>query len=181
MSTRVAIVHLIICHRCKVNFKANTSARKYCSAQCRLDKKRELTAKFNGRVGGITTGTIGAISELMACADLMKNGYEVFRAMSPSSNSDVIGIKDGIVHLYEVRTGNYSETSKGILLTWSNVRSEGKEMLVITFRDNKVHHIPGSETGRSNRSVYVKDDGAYEPFVYKKGYVAKKLPRGAGG
>lgn len=34
--------------------------------------------------------TVGAVSELVACADLMRRGYHVFRALSPSCPSDLL-------------------------------------------------------------------------------------------
>jgi Holliday junction resolvase len=44
------------------------------------------------------------MSELFVCFDLLKNGYSVFRSVSPSCFCDVIAIKDGIVKKFEIRT-----------------------------------------------------------------------------
>jgi hypothetical protein len=57
----------------------------------------------------LPAGTVGAISEILAAADLMKRGYDVFRALSPSCSCDLIAIAAGQPPLrIEVRTGNRS-------------------------------------------------------------------------
>jgi len=38
----------------------------------------------------LSSGTTGAISELVAAADLMRHGYHVFRALSPNCPSDLV-------------------------------------------------------------------------------------------
>jgi hypothetical protein len=150
-------------------FSTQNSVKRYCSRTCQVGRKNlERKTINNGRVNGIPTGTVGAISELMACVDLMNKGYEVFRAMSPSSNCDLIGIKNEVIHKYEVRTGNYEKTADGLKLSWSNQRSSGKEMLVITYKDNKVHHIPTIiHDIVIGASVYCNSDGSYSPFIHK--------------
>jgi hypothetical protein len=54
----------------------------------------------------ISTGIIGAISELTACVHYMGLGYDVFRAVSQSSKCDLIITKNGASHRIEVRTGH---------------------------------------------------------------------------
>ncbi len=53
----------------------------------------------------LPTGTIGAIGELAAGADLLRRGYEVFRALSPACSCDLIALRDGRLLRIEVRTG----------------------------------------------------------------------------
>ena len=47
----------------------------------------------------------GALSELIVSSDLMAKGYEVYRALSPSSSCDLIVIVDKKPLRVEVRTG----------------------------------------------------------------------------
>lgn len=54
---------------------------------------------------GISSSTVGAMSELLAAADLMRRGYAVFRALSPSCFCDLIAEKNGKTEMVEVRTG----------------------------------------------------------------------------
>lgn len=43
----------------------------------------------------LTAGTQGAVSEMMAAVDLLRRGYEVFRALSPNAGCDLIALKGG--------------------------------------------------------------------------------------
>jgi len=85
-------------------------------------------------------GTIGAASELLAAADLMMKGWEVFRALSPNSHCDLLAEKDGTTMRLEVRTGRYILGSD-LRLSYSTRNSDGKFMIVVTVIDKKVHYI----------------------------------------
>ena len=52
-----------------------------------------------------SNANIGAASELVAAADLIAKGYEVFRAQTPNASCDLIALKNGICERVEVRTG----------------------------------------------------------------------------
>jgi hypothetical protein len=55
---------------------------------------------------GLNAGTVGAIGELIVSADLLQKGYEVFRALSPSSSCDLaILTKEKKLIRVEVKTG----------------------------------------------------------------------------
>lgn len=113
---------------------------KYCCGRCYNESYGKNSLKSN--LNGISAGTIGAISEIMVSADLMKKGYEVYRAISPASHCDLIAIKDDEIHKYEVRTGYYNILASGEKkLTVSMVRMDGKELIVVTHSDNKIHYL----------------------------------------
>jgi len=70
----------------------------------------------------LDTGSTGAFGELIVCSDLMLDGYEVFRAESPSTSCDLIAMKNGICFRVEVKTsssglftGDYDESKYDIL------------------------------------------------------------------
>lgn len=49
-------------------------------------------------------GAKGAWAELIACAWLIEQGYEVFRSVSPSSRADIVAVdKHGLVVLIDVK------------------------------------------------------------------------------
>ena len=98
------------CELCRKDFIHSQGNTKTCSAVCR----NERAAKMNGRYTdkSISGGTVGAISEMMVGADLMKKGYVVFRALSPACFCDVIAIKGKNTLRVEVRTGYKSKTGK---------------------------------------------------------------------
>lgn len=86
------------CHKCENSFKIRTLRQKYCSRECRLSQYR-LVKHYT-----VSTDKVGCISEAFAVADLFKRGYEVFKALNPSANCDLIVAKDGILSRVQVRT-----------------------------------------------------------------------------
>lgn len=129
------------CIGCHVAFKTHISSKVYCSPRCVNNYYKKRSREANNFIN-LSRGTIGALAELMACVDLMRNGYEVFRAMSPSSDCDVIAIKDGITHKIEVRSANYFISKTGDKkMHYPKKRTAGKVVIAVTHSDNKVHYI----------------------------------------
>ena len=54
----------------------------------------------------IKNGTTGALSELLVAADMMRQGYDVFRAESPHAPFDLVAYRDSAFTRVEVRTVN---------------------------------------------------------------------------
>lgn len=90
-----------------------------------------------------SASTKGAIAELLVAADLMKQGFEVYRALSPDSKCDLLAIKNNQVFHYEIRTANYYKSSLdgSSKLVYPTKRINGKSVVVITHSDNKIHYI----------------------------------------
>jgi Holliday junction resolvase-like predicted endonuclease len=72
------------------------------------------------------TKHVGARSELIACAWLLAEGYEVFRNISPCGLVDIIALKDGKTFFFDVKTGrgrlSSKQTKEGVLrlmITWT--------------------------------------------------------------
>lgn len=61
----------------------------------------------------LSSGTVGAVSELLTCVDLLQRGFEVFRAVSPACSCDLAILKDGRLLRVEVRTGAVYEKQDG--------------------------------------------------------------------
>lgn len=97
----------MICQNSKCNkeFHTTRSFQKYCNSRCasaaRL-KDYEVDPFSCGEE--ISPSNKGAFSEMIACADLIRKGYDVFRAVSPASPCDIVAIKDNIILRIEVRT-----------------------------------------------------------------------------
>lgn len=106
--------YIINCEMCGHRVKTYWPTVKTCSKEC----QNKRTAKLTGRNAMIessecvASGTVGAISELLVCADLMKRGYAVFRALSPSCFCDAVAIKGEKIIRVEIRTG-YKNTLTG--------------------------------------------------------------------
>lgn len=132
------------CKQCSKDFKTRIAKQVFCSRKC--------SAKYNAihcysdasmlRTNNLSTGTVGAIAELVVCSELMRNGFEVFRAVSPSSNSDLLAVKGDNIYKIEVRTGRYSKSGR---VFWPTRDSEGKSVIVVTHSDCKIHYITNPE------------------------------------
>lgn len=87
------------CKHCHGQFETNRRKQVYCSKQCRYEVARAVSAAGLDQKGflGIylAPSTVGAISEIVACTDLMCKGFAVFRAMSPACTCDLIALRDG--------------------------------------------------------------------------------------
>lgn len=79
--------------------KSRMSFAKYCSDKCRIEHSE------GGSGLELASGTTGAIAELLISADLMRKGWNVFRALSPSCPCDLIIMRDNIIKRIEVRSG----------------------------------------------------------------------------
>lgn len=94
------------CRTCGLILSARKNRRRarYCSQECRT-KHLALRYRANNPEPTISSGTRGAISELVVCADLMSRGFEVFRALSPHTSCDLAVLLGGRLVRVEVRTG----------------------------------------------------------------------------
>lgn len=55
--------------------------------------------------------TKGSIGELIACAELMRRGFHVFRCESPNAPFDLVAYRDGQCQRVEVKTITFTERS----------------------------------------------------------------------
>jgi Holliday junction resolvase len=87
----------------------------------------------------LPSGTTGAMSELMISADLMKHGYDVFRALSPSCYCDIIATRsDGSLRI-EVRTGYRNQSGK--VGFPKNTNGDIDAFAVYIREDNSIHYF----------------------------------------
>lgn len=108
---------------------------------------------MNGSLA-LSTGSVGAIAEIMVCVELMRCGYDVFRAMSPSSDCDILAVKGEFINKIEVRTGNYYRSFGGVKkVHFSKERTTGKKVIVVTHVDKKIHFIDELDGGTEVSTV----------------------------
>lgn len=84
------------CPVCGTYF-ARVVFQQYCSRKCWVHVQKQSK-------GEVSTGTQGAIAELSISADLLRKGYNVFRAISPACAYDLVASKFSEVWHIEVRT-----------------------------------------------------------------------------
>ncbi len=89
--------------------------------------------------------TIGAIKELLVSADLLEQGFEVFRSVSPNASCDLIIHRNGEMWKVEVRTGK-----------------DGKREKVVT---NSVHRADVLAVVTPTRIVYDPSDFSVEKDI----------------
>lgn len=110
----------------------------YCSDRCSTQHYNDRNYHSVGKLD-IPTGTIGAISELVISADLLRRGFAVFRAVSPSCSCDLAVLKDGKLFRVEVTTG-YVVAGK---LSHSKKKDKGKwDLLGIVDRQGRITYEP---------------------------------------
>lgn len=73
-----------------------------CSSRCRNDRYKAMYYQPKPRL--LPNGTVGAISELIVATDLLRKGYEVFRALSPHALCDLAILAEGRLLRVEVKT-----------------------------------------------------------------------------
>ena len=94
------------CPECGKGFRPSDARRRYCSRECAAAADRRKWQRHTPKLG-IAPNSVGAVSELLAAADLLARGYHVFRSLSPSSACDLVAINPngGAIIRLEVRTG----------------------------------------------------------------------------
>lgn len=102
---------LHLCPQCNLPFSPSVRRQQYCSRSCRSSANRALLISPEKLMN---TGVTGAVSELLVSADLFRNGFYVFRALSQSSPCDLIALKDGFCLKIEVSTAWQSKSTEKV-------------------------------------------------------------------
>lgn len=101
------------CVHCKEGFYTDRNQQRYCSSQCRTERAKKKYRKYNNnkKRDHLNTGQIGTISELLVCANLIGQGFEVFRSVNPASPFDMVIFKDNKLYKVEVKSGFFTEAN----------------------------------------------------------------------
>ena len=126
------------CENCKKNYIgiSENQRQRWCSEKC----SKEFKYGGDVPIKNISSGTIGAVAELIVSLDLMKRGYEVYRALSPASSCDILALKGKKVFTIEVRTGYKSKDNKTIITNRFNMRA--KYLAIVIHRTNEIIYEP---------------------------------------
>lgn len=106
---------MVSCEVCGKSFQPRTATHVSCSLACRQEKSRRIWRQTNPEredTAKLNSGKVGAMHEMLVCCDLLKKGYDVFRAVSQSSSCDMVVLKEGKVIRVEVTTGGFTATGK---------------------------------------------------------------------
>lgn len=95
-------------------------------------EERALIERLLSR--GNRTGPIGAASELIVCADLLRRGWDVFRSVSPTCYCDIIATKGPNTLEIEVRTASGQ--------TGWHCSTDGKYDTLAIVRGTDIKYVP---------------------------------------
>jgi len=133
----------MVCFQCGREFTPvikRKQIQKFCAPDCRAKyHKLEISQKTAAPGVRLAPGTIGAMSELVVCNDLMFHGFHVYRALSPNAWADLVAFRlnDPKPYLIEVRTGLKYKTGN-ISYAKHRRKDAGKEhYAVVVWEDGK--------------------------------------------
>lgn len=107
-------IHSKVCKKCNKPFETGFKMAFYCSRKCQKENYNE-EYKRTSSYPNLSTGTVGALTELFIATYFLERGYEVYRALSPSCGADIVICKDGITKRLECRTGYRTNKTKRIV------------------------------------------------------------------
>lgn len=124
---------------------ARLAHRKFCGDRCRIEHWR---LRHNRRhpvfptAARLSTGVVGAVSELIVSADLLGRGYEVFRSVSQSCSCDLAALKNGTFLRIEVRTGSVNK--QGVMTCSLSKNDIGRSdvLAVVDLSSNRIEYRP---------------------------------------
>ena len=92
-----------VCRVCEKCFETTRRQQVFCSHDCSKAFSARGHSERNPRQP-LPTNTVGAIAELIVAVDLLRRGYSVFRALSPSCNCDLAVLKNHSLCRVEVKS-----------------------------------------------------------------------------
>lgn len=96
------------CVACGKIYKPHRESQKFCSESCkRKNNKENYIEKYSkSTLNHLNVGKIGAVSELEMCAYYVREGYEVFRNVTPNGPADIILWKPetGELHILDIKS-----------------------------------------------------------------------------
>lgn len=105
----------VVCEECGKSFKTSIKRQKFCASVCynKNYESRYGYRKLNGANPlNLAPSTVGAVSELLVCADLLAKGYAVFRALSPACVCDLAILSGQTLLRVEVTTAYLLKSGK---------------------------------------------------------------------
>lgn len=99
------------CDECAAVFVPSSRRQRYCD-HCQIEREDRRVEDGRRRAReqagvslapGLPTGHVGALAELLVTTDLLRRGYDVFRAVNPNASCDLIAVAGDDTIKIEVR------------------------------------------------------------------------------
>ena len=129
------------CLFCKLPIPEGKHRYKYCNDRCSADFQNAKVRQHNS-VSNLSRSTTGALHELVASIDLMRQGYEVFRALSPATSCDLIILKAHKLLRVEVRTAQKPINSNKLQWHYSEKDVGRSDVLALVVDSKTVIYLP---------------------------------------
>lgn len=95
-----------LCKHCKSSIGNRKKDAKFCSESCRMQYHKQKWVGYNAIHGTqLSSVQIGAIAEARVVADLVHQGYDVYKGLWDTP-ADYVIIKDNEKKTVQVKTGN---------------------------------------------------------------------------
>ena len=128
------------CKECGKQFDVIHRNKVFCGRICRATNYNKRVAI---RGSGLPTATTGVISELVVACDLLRRGFEVFRAVSGACSCDLAVIKNGKLLRIEVKT-SYKNKYTGKLIVPGH-KKQNLDILAVVVNGSEVTYLPELE------------------------------------
>ncbi len=129
------------CKRCGKVFKKSHPNHLFCSKKCREKIDRPPMADTERC---LTTGSIGAIHELLVSVDLTRLGWHIFRAISPCCPCDLVAMKGEKLLRIQVTKAKRNHDGK---LVFNPHQGEPHDVLALSTIQGEIVYVP--DTPRS--------------------------------
>lgn len=129
------------CERCGSVFLAPHRLSRFCCKRCyRTSYAEAKPMRTMGTDLGLAKSTVGAVSELSVCVDLMKRGFHTFRALSAHCPCDLMIFKtNGPTLRVEVKSGTISADGRRAYVPPTN---DQFDVLALVYPDGVIEYRP---------------------------------------
>jgi hypothetical protein len=136
------------CKRCGNDLPWEKRRNVFCSYACLEEQSKEehergIRIARGGRPRStLPTSTIGALAEFRVACDLLSNGFEVFRSVTPNASCDLLILRGGNLLRVEVRSTFKRHT--GVLVPkyhWWKDKGR-QDVFAFVAPDGEIRYIP---------------------------------------
>lgn len=162
------------CDVCGKWFTPITHSHARCGSACRAElAKRRLQA--NPFESVTSSSAMGAASELLVCADLLRRGWEVYRSVSPTASCDLFIFSNGVQKRVEVKTASLliKPAPDGRMFSLPGLDFSKFDVLAVVTYDGVIHYDPKPGVWRGSTVQAV----SWEPARGRKGASGRSLAR----